>query len=457
MDIEKLLLQPESKTLEFKRDLSSLDPILKTIVAFANTAGGTIIVGFSEEKGLLRIEDIFKAEEKIASAIADSIYPFILPEIKISSVQGKHLLVIQVAHWKGPFYLKKLGTPNGIYAKLGSTSRPADATFIAEMQRQVVYRHFDEEPLIDLSLDSLDLEKAKRLFKQENKDLDENKLQNLGICVSSANRIVPSIGGLILFGKESPLRQFLPDARVSCARFKGEDKTYFIDRYEVKGTIVDAVDEVLKFIGRNTRLAAEIQTMRRRDIEEYPTVALREALINALAHCDYSIPGSHIQIAIFSDRLEIQNPGMLPLGFTLENFKSGGSRIRNRVIARVFSELTFMEEWGSGYKRILSACHADGYPEPIWQELGTFFRVTFYPHTQTVLETPPHKEPLTARQKSLLQVLGLNKPIPFREILEKTPFILSERTLRYELTELKKLGFLTTQGKGRGIVWVRVQ
>ncbi|MES2199447.1 MAG: ATP-binding protein [Chlamydiota bacterium] len=361
MEIEKHLLEPESKTLEFKRDLSSLDPILKTIVAFANTARGTLIIGYSQAEGLLGIEDIFKAEERIANAIADSIHPFILPEIEISSVQGKHLLVIQVAHWRSPFYLKKLGVPPGIYARLGSTSRPADVTLIAEMQRQVVYRYFDEQPLIDLSLDSLDLEKAKRLFQKEDKELDENKLEALGICVSSANRIVPSIRGLILFGKESPLKKFLPDARVCCARFTGDDKTHIIDRYEVKGTILDAVDDVLKFIGRNTRLAAEILTVRRRDIEEYPTVAL----INALAHCDYSIPGSHIQIAIFNDRLAIQNPGMLPLGFTLENFKSGGSRIRNRVIARVFSELKFMEEWGSGYKRILSACHADGYPEPL--------------------------------------------------------------------------------------------
>ena len=182
---------------------------------------------------------------------------------------------------------------------------------------------------------------------------------------------MPSVGGIILFGKEQDSFQ------VACARFSGTDKEVFLDRYEIKGTILDAINEVPKFIARNTRLAAEIKQIKRRDIPEYSPVAIREALINALAHCDYSITGSRIQIAVFDDRLEIQNPGMFPFGFTLDDFKSGVSRIRNRVITRVFHELNFMEEWGSGYKRILAACQKEGYPEPKWEELGSAIRVIF--------------------------------------------------------------------------------
>src|SRR5947208_1682013 len=102
MEIEKLLLQPESKTLEFKSDLSSLQPILKTIVAFANTSGGILIIGRSPEGILLGINEIFKAEEKIANAIAENIRPSILPEIEIATIEKKNLLIIKVAHWKGP-------------------------------------------------------------------------------------------------------------------------------------------------------------------------------------------------------------------------------------------------------------------------------------------------------------------------------------------------------------------
>ena len=202
-------------------------------------------------------------------------------------------------------------------------------------------------------------------------------MQSLGVLVPSSNKYVPSIGGLILFGSEEARNRYVPDARVKCARFRGEDKTHLIDQYQVEGTILDAVDEVPKFIARNTRLTAQIKKIRRKDICEYPEIAIREILINALAHADYSISGSTIQIAIFDNRLEVQNPGMLPFGFTMEDLKAGVSRVRNRVIAKVFHELKLMEEWGSGYKRVIEECRKNNYPEPEWVEQGTFIKVSF--------------------------------------------------------------------------------
>jgi predicted HTH transcriptional regulator len=106
-------------------------------------------------------------------------------------------------------------------------------------------------------------------------------------------------------------------------------------------------------------------------------------LINAIAHADYSLTGMRIMIAIFSDRLEIQNPGILPFGMTIESFKAGASMVRNRTIAKVLRHLSLMEEWGSGYNRIMTACTEDGYPLPEWEEIGPVLRVTFAPHPQT--------------------------------------------------------------------------
>jgi len=111
-------------------------------------------------------------------------------------------------------------------------------------------------------------------------------------------------------------------------------------------------------------MAARIGGMRRQDIPEYPEVAIREVLVNVISHADYSLTGMHILIAIYSDRMEIQNPGMLPFGMTMEDFRSGVSKVRNRVIVRVFRELGLMEEWGSGYRRVLAACQKGGYPDP---------------------------------------------------------------------------------------------
>ncbi|MBY0530316.1 MAG: putative DNA binding domain-containing protein [Rhabdochlamydiaceae bacterium] len=474
MDLDTLLNQPESKTLEFKRDLSSLTPILKTIVAFANTAGGILIIGRSAEGVISGIKDVFKSEETLANSISDSIRPSILPEIEIATKEGKDLIIVKVPHWRAPFYLKSEGIPNGVYIRLGSTSRPAGPELIAELQRSMIALSFDQNPLPDLPKEALDLELAADAFRNVGKKINEEKLRTLGALTTAAHRVVPSIGGMILFGKKSEREKALLDTRIRCARFQGDSKTIILDRLELEGPILDAIHEVPKFISRNTRLAAQINGMRRKDVPEYPPVAIREALINALAHSDYSLKGSHIQIAIYSNRLEIQSPGMLPFGFTLEDLKAGVSRVRNRVIARVFHELELMEEWGSGYKRILETCHEGGYSEPKWEELGNCIRVTFYPHPQTQLprastddiihthrNLPPsnkkrpfrHKPELLEAEIELLSLFKQSKCLPFREISKKTKSALSERMIHYYLAKLKKKGLLSSKGKGRATVW----
>ncbi|MCK4870548.1 MAG: hypothetical protein KAS93_05500 [Gammaproteobacteria bacterium] len=144
-----------------------------------------------------------------------------------------------------------------------------------------------------------------------------------------------------------------------------------------------ALNEVPKFIRRNTRMAAEIKTMRRKDIPEYPAEAVREALVNALLHSSYLIQGMRILVAIYSDRLDITNPGMLPIGMSIEELQNGVSTIRNKTIAQVFKKMELVEAWGSGYERITAFCKKEGYPEPKWEEFGSAVRVTFYPHPAT--------------------------------------------------------------------------
>ncbi len=454
MDLQKLLLSPESKTLEFKRDISSLGPILKTIVAFTNTAGGTLVVGQSAPGELVGVPDVFKAEEAIASAISDAIFPFVRPDIEIVTIGGKNLILIRVSYFKGPFYIKNEGIPRGVYIRLGSTSRPAGPELVAEMQRSVLNISFDQQPLSDLSKEDLEIEPLVQFFKKMEKKIDDKKLQSLGILTYVAHRLVPTIGGLILLGKSLERERFLPQARVACARFQGEDKAHFLDRYDVEGTILDAVTEVPKFIARNTRLHAEFSTMQRKDVPEYAAIAVREVLINALVHADYSVGSSCIQVAIFNNRLEIQSPGMFPFGYTLENFKAGVSHIRNRVLTRVFRDLHLMEEWGSGYKRIIDACEKGGYPPPKWEELGSAIRVTFYPYTPKLLKE--EARPFIAlldHEKAILRLFESEKRLAFRDIFKHLSKLHSERSVRYYLAELKSKGLLSSLGKGRALVW----
>ena len=153
--------------------------------------------------------------------------------------------------------------------------------------------------------------------------------------------------------------------------------------------------------------------------------------------------------------MEIQNPGMLPFGMTMEDFKAGVSKIRNRVIARVFREMGLMEEWGSGYKRVIHACCSGGYPDPDWEELGTAFRVIFHPHP-AVLEHPradvpasvpgsvPVSVPVSDRQKWFLEQLAASKQIRASDLA--VYWSISEKSAKRDIADLKRKGLVEFVG-----------
>jgi len=388
MDIQKLAKLPESKTLEFKRDASSLEPILKTIVAFANTAGGILLIGVTDGHTICGLENSNKVEEQIANSVAHRIKPQIFPDFHIFKVKNKSVLAIQIDHLPAPYYLSDKGEEKSVYIRLGNSNRLASTEAIAEMKRAKHHPFFDKTPCDNVTEDDLDKELIRKTFSNHNVSVDTSKLLSIGILVQKGKRTLASNGGVILFGKPDIQQNYFPYAEVRCARFAGTSRAEFIDRLNIEGGILAAIEEVPKFIRRNTKMAGKFGSMRRRDIPEYPIDGIREALTNALVHANYEISGTRIFVAIYDDKLEIQNPGAMPPGMSIEQFKAGVSRVRNPVIARVFGELELIEEWGSGYKRIREACEKDGYPEPTWEELGTVTRVTFFPHPELAKAAP---------------------------------------------------------------------
>ncbi len=456
-DNREIISRAEGKTMEFKRDLSSMKPILKTLIAFANTAGGMLVIGKDDEGTIVGVNDIFEAEEKLANAIADSIYPTLMPEIETTSFEGKSLIVIRVAHWRGPFYLKVQGPEGGVYVRLGSTNRVAGPELIAELKRSISNISFDQLPCPEANINGLDSKRIQQAFSSVGRRINQKELETLGILVPYADKLVCSNGGLILFGQDELRERYFPNAKVRCARFQGTDRVDFIDQYDCEGTIVEVMKDIINFIRRNTRLAAKIDQIQRKDIPEYALIAIREVLTNALVHADYSIKGMNPRIAIFSDRLEIENPGMLPFGYTLDELVAGVSHIRNKVIARVFRELHLMEEWGTGYRRINEACQAGDYQTPIWQELGTAIRVIFKPHriAQEKIDSVMDQETkeLTLRQQKILHIL-YKEPLSAKKIHKNLQEQISERSLRSDLLELKSQGLLTMMGNGPSTLWM---
>lgn len=155
-----------------------------------------------------------------------------------------------------------------------------------------------------------------------------------------------------------------------------------MDQLDPEGSPLRALSEVERFVRRNTRMAARIESTRRENVPDYSTLMLREVLADAVAHTDYSQRGMSLRVAIYDDRLEVENPGGWPVGFSEDDFKDGVSCPRNPAVARVLRELDVIERWGSGYRRISEASESGGYPLPTWHEVGPVLRVVLYPHPE---------------------------------------------------------------------------
>ena len=376
--LEDLLARPESKTLEFKENTKSLHKIIQTLIAFANTAGGTLVIGVQDKtKNVIGIENILQDEEKIASAVADAVSPTLLPNLQFISWRGRDVLIVTVPHNPGPFFLKNKGEDHGVYVRLGSTNRIADPTLIAEIKRFKAHTSFDHLPELKATPDDLDLDLALKLFTAVDKPFTKSTAKSLELIVDHRGIPYPTKGALMLFGKQRD--ELFPDPFVRLIRFDGTTKNTAIDHADIKSPFPLAIGEILSFIRRNTSMKAVILSARREDIPQYPPAAIRESVINALLHTDYSTMRSSIQIAIFDDRMEITNPGPLPLGLNLETALSGVSQLRNKILGRVFRELELIEQWGSGLHRINESCIQHGAIPPKFEELDLFFRVTLYP------------------------------------------------------------------------------
>jgi ATP-dependent DNA helicase RecG len=379
MNIEELLKRGEDKTLEFKRDLSSPKGLMKTLVAFANTAGGRVIIGVEDKsRSPVGIAHPLDEEDRLCSLITDAISPRLVPNVEIVTVANKTLLVVEVfLSGTRPHWLKAEGPEKGVYVRLGTTNRQANRELIAELRRSVEGVAFDELPMPDLTVDDLDLASLKTLFRGTH-ELDQKELLTLRLLKKDQGRLVPTKGAVLICGKERARALNFPDAWVQCGRFIGRDKARIFDHTELYDHLPQAVDGILMFLKKHAMRGADFSEVRRKDVWSIPLEILREVVINALVHADYSQRGAPIRVAFFDDRIEIENPGILLPGMTIEDMRRGVSKIRNHVIARIFRELNLIEQWGSGIPRILREAEELGLPDLQMEEIGMRVRVTVF-------------------------------------------------------------------------------
>lgn len=438
MELADLLQRPEGKTLEFKRDLSSPPGVLRTLVAFANTAGGVLLVGVEDgTRHVVGVSQPLDMEERLTSLVNDSIQPRLLPDVDLLPWRNKHVLAIQVHPSNGrPHHLAKEGADRGVYVRVGSTNRRADPDLIAELHRFARGTGFDEQVLPEYDSEVIDFRAASECFSSK-RPLRKRDLETLRLVARHQNRTVPTVGGLLLFGTNR--EEAFPDAWIQAGRFSGVDKSEIVDRSEIRLHLPLAIEAAEAFVRKHSLLGARIEGLARRDEWNLPPVAVREALVNAVAHADYSQRGAPIRLSLFSDRLEIENPGLLPFGLTVEDMLQGISRLRNRVLGRILHELGLMEQWGSGVQRMCAACRDTGLAEPLLEELGARFRVTlFLGRTGRPL--------LDEIDQTLLEALGASTGLTTADLARRAG--LSTRAIRTRLLKLVGRGLIHEVGSG---------
>lgn len=377
MDITTLLQRTEGKTLEFKQDISSHEGIIKTLISFANTSGGVLVIGVEDKTKKIRgVNDPLDMEERLANIISDRISPRLVPNIEISPWRKTYLITVEVYPSNNrPHFLANKGLEKGTYIRIGSTNRLADPIMINELQRYTKSEAYDELPMTALNIDEIDFAAAEELFS-EYKRLKKSDYETLRLITKNQGREVPTNGGVILFGKNR--EKYFPDAWIQAGRFEGGDKKNILDTLDIHAYPVLAVTEAISFIQKHLMRSIEIKAVKRREMWNVPEVAIREAVINAIAHADYAQRGAPIRIAIFDNRIEIENPGLIPFSLTINDLYEGVSKLRNPVIGRVFHELRLIERWGSGIGRMTRACIDAGLDKPKLEEIGTHFRVTIF-------------------------------------------------------------------------------
>lgn len=383
-EILALLAQSERADLEFKQRLTR--DIARTIVAMANGRGGTIVVGVSDSlpRQIVGVDTSFdQLEGEILNALRDRVRPALhpLPQIEAVNVNDKTVIVIQVMESQ----IKGLTINGHRLARHGSHTE--NATREEERRMFQESREISYEQSLVLGAEYAHLNQAKikdflqarvpRALETDPRSPQE-WLAALGLV--RPDDYAPTVAAVVLFGEYPP--RFLPQAAINAVHVRGRDlsSNIFLDRRMIEGTATELIEQGVRFVLDNMKVGGIIQGIFREDVPEYPEEAVREAIVNAVIHRDYSQP-TKILVRMFDDRLEIYNAGGLPSGVTLwELLNNPYPYPRNPLIVRTLYDWWrgkgVVEQLGSGIPRIRRALRQLGSGDPLFEAEPLWFRVT---------------------------------------------------------------------------------
>lgn len=439
------------------------------LTGMANTTGGKVILGLAPRSGLIQgVRDPESALDKVFQAAVLVEPPLVLPVPQVVHLpESPHPMVVIAV----PPGLPNVYSLDGSYlGRDGRQVNPLPARKLRQllMERGVVQFEAHLPPLV--TLDDLDPEQVSAYVSLLRSRTDGLRLApegesefavlvRRGCLQQTPSGLVPTYAGLLLFGRHP--QQWLPNATLLAARFSGSLLADRFIKQEFSGSLPEQIRQAEAFARQHIPDVTRLMGLVHEDAPQFPLEAVRELLVNAVAHRDYNLQGDNIHLNLFADRLEVQSPGVLPGPVNLDNLLEARFS-RNAVIVQVLADLGFVEKLGYGLDRVVRVMRQNGLRQPRFEEIAGCFRVTLY----GVLEQPTGQPlpdltryqsmDLNPRQQSAVSYLALHGRINNGTYQELCPDV-SPESLRRDLVDLVKRGVVIKVGDKRATYYILKQ
>lgn len=454
--IQSLVQHGETETVEFKKSSGERRDAMHTICGMLNHRGGRVLFGVSPDGRILGQQVGDHTVEEISQEI-QQIEPSIFPQVdRIDVGSGRQIICVQVSTGPNRPYSYK----GQAYKRVGNTSLKMSSE---EYKRTLIERwhgerRWETEYAEGWTVEDLDDEEIKRTIDeaiQRGRMVDPGTRDRVevlrGFGLAKENQLLRA--AVVLFGKQSRIEPEFPQCLLRVAKFKGTDKTEFLDSRQFHGNTFELLRLAEKFLRESLPIAGRVipALFERMDDPLYPPVALREALANAFCHRDYSIGGGSVAVAIYDDRLEITSSGTLHFELTADKlFEPHESLPWNPLMARVFQRRGLIESWGRGTIKMAELAEKAGLPRPDIEVVAGCVVVRFRPSHYIAPQLV--KKDLSPRQRKILQFLSSKRwGVARADIVRAVGG--STLAVRDDLEKLRSFELVVTDGHGRGARW----
>lgn len=420
----------ETENIEFKARFT--DEIYKEVIAFANTDGGTIYVGIDNEGNAIGLTDIDNEYTRITNGIRDAIMPDVTMFVH-STLQDNKIVRITVSEGTNkPYYLRSKGLkPSGVYVRQGASSVPASPDQIRQMVKESDGDTFEEMRSLN---QELIFQAATDAFQKYQVEFGEEKYRALGM-------IQP---GDALYTNLALLLSDQCTHTTKIAVFGDETNTTFKDNKEFGGSLFKQLEDTFNYLKLCNKTAATFKGLERVEKADYPEEALREALLNAIVHRDYSFSGSII-INVNDKEMEFISIGGLLPGLSPDDIRSGISQPRNKNLAEVFHRLRLIESYGTGIRRIYNL-YAKCSVQPRIEVTPNTFKIVL-PNMNAAAVSSKQSGIVTAQMQKILDYINENGQITEAEI---SSLLTLKKTRTFTLAkQMRDMGLIVADGRGK--------